>query len=447
MTTGEDDAGPDQDPDQDQAPDDADGSSFTDHLDRATTQLDTAAEDPTEQSLMRVLEALEPAADAAVTEADLDAVETLLDETAGLIDGLDLPEPEDEDADHPQDVLESRADDIRGTIDDKRGPYAEDVTRQIAEHETTVTDTRWTEDGHTQTTDAVTAFTDTVNAILDTSLDPPADHDGIPDALAAIRDVVDAADLHPDDDADTIAALLEATDTLGTGLEDAEEWADLPTREQLRREGFYDVIEHAKDFPPEWQALKMWEARGNVDMILLALDSLGMDFMEQHCLNALKRLADEAAMDAMLQRAQRRDTDAIEVLGKIGNPDAIDTIIDFVDADTNPQLQMTAIKAIGEIGSPDTTERVATKLTSDSERVRATTARALGLIGDPRAINPLETTLATDDSPVVRGAAAWALAQIATQRALTVLADYRHDPVYLVKNQATHATDALDQPA
>ncbi len=91
--------------------------------------------------------------------------------------------------------------------------------------------------------------------------------------------------------------------------------------------GLYDVLDHVKDFPPEWHALKVHEKRGDVDYILLAYDSLDSDFMEEHCLEALERMGPEEATEPMLAQANRRNQAAMRILGKIGvaDDDVVDT--------------------------------------------------------------------------------------------------------------------------
>ena len=261
-------------------------------------------------------------------------------------------------------------------------------------------------------------------------------------AVAAVAD----AGLDPDDDAETIAALLEATDSLESGLEDAQEWDDLEVNEQLMAEGFYDVLGHYKDFPPELSALKEWEKRDRVDMILLAKDSLQSEFMQGHCMDALIRMANPDAFEEMHQLAQRRDKKAIKALGRMGDgaADAVETLIEYVDADSDPQLQKVTFRALGEIGSQDATQPLADKLEMDNDNVRPYAARALGLVGDTRAIDPLTETLESDDVETVRAAAAWALRQIGTEAALEAAAVYTDERSYLVQHEAELAAAALD---
>ncbi|MEF8757864.1 MAG: HEAT repeat domain-containing protein, partial [Halobacteriales archaeon] len=239
-----------------------------------------------------------------------------------------------------------------------------------------------------------------------------------------------------EDDAETIASLLETTDDLSDAIWDATEWTDLEVRERLDRYGFYDVLDHRKDFPPEWHAIKVFEKQGRADKILIALELMGSDFMEEHCIEALKRMGAEEALDPMLQRAGRRDLGAIEVLGKIGSEEAVDTLVDYVDSD-NPELQRVSLRALGEIGSEAAVQPIANQLVADSETVRSNAARTLGLIGDTRAIDPLADLLDDTDEPDnVRASAAWALRQIGTERALEHLAEYADDDAALISAEA-----------
>ncbi|MBB6647733.1 HEAT repeat domain-containing protein [Halobellus ruber] len=407
--------------------------------------------DATPDTLNDRLDGVEADLGDAETEAELDGVEAALDEVATALEGADLPVPDDEDED-PRETLESRVSDLRDDLEAKRGPYAADVTDAIESASGTIAGTRWTEQGRHEVADAVTAFTDEVDEVLGTDVgggedaDDPADTEALAatldDAVAAVED----ADLDPDDNAKTIAALLGATDGLESGLEDAQEWDDLEVNEQLMAEGFYDVLGHYKDFPPELSALKEWESRGRVDMILLAKEKLQSEFMQGHCMDALIRMANPDAFDEMHQLAQRRNKKAIEALGRMGSgaDDAVETLIEYVDADSDPGLQKVTFRALGEIGSPEATQALANKLEMDNDNVRPYAARALGLIGDTRAIDPLAGTLESDDVETVRAAAAWALRQIGTEAALEAAAAYTDERSYLVQHEAELAAEALE---
>ncbi|WP_254763656.1 HEAT repeat domain-containing protein [Natrinema marinum] len=391
--------------------------------------------------------------EAAETEDDLDAVEADLESFRDDLESVEIPEPpetdEDEDDDEPApeeelqdqyDEIESDLSDLESDLEDQRGPYGEDVISEIESASGTITGTRWTEEGNAELIEAVDDFLDDLNDLLGSSVTLVNQGETVPDQLDATLDdaaeAVERADLDADDDAETIADLLSATDDLQNDVDDATAWADLEIREQLRREGYYDVLDHVKDFPPEWHALKVHEKRGNVDMILLALETFDSDFMEEHCMEALERMGPEEAIEPMLQKANRRDQAAMRILGKIGVDDEeiVETLLDYVDS--NPNLQQPAFRALGEIGAEAAVEPIAQQLVADEADVRSWAARALGLIGDTRAIEPLADVLEDDEADRVRASAAWALQRVGTQDALEIVADYDDDRAYLVQAEA-----------
>ncbi|PSP55219.1 phycocyanobilin lyase [Halobacteriales archaeon QS_1_67_19] len=413
----------------------------------AADEPEAAGESVSEEEIEEQLDAAAEDLEAAETETDLDAVAAALDKIEGLIEAADLPEPDDEDEESPREQFEDRLADLRDDLEAARGPYAEDVIEDIEDVSGTIESTEWTDLGREQLAETVEAFLAEVEEVLDTDLGASVSPE-IEDLTGALEDaavaVGDAA-LDPDDDAETIAALVEAVEELEAGVEDAEEWDDLTTREQLQAQGYYDVLDHRKDYPPEWHALKVWEKRGRADMVLLALDSLQSDFMEEHCLEALKRMGHLDSLDEMKQRAQRRGEDAIEIIGKIGDEEGLDAVLEYVDSD--PGLAKPALKAAGEIGSEEATQAVADQLAADEASIRSQAARALGLIGDTRAIEPLADVLEDDEADEVRASAAWALNQIGTERALEAVEPYADDRAYLVQAEAEKARDAAEAPA
>jgi len=383
------------------------------------------------------------ALDAAETEADLDEVEATVDRVAEAFETAEF----DED-DETAEGIESQIDELREGIEAQRGPYAADVLDEIDELQSQLTDTRWTANGAPATQEAVDAYLDAAGDALDTEFGSAEDEESeaLAHELDAVADAIEEAELDADADADTLAALVEATDELSDGLEAAEEWDDLETNEQLRAEGFYDVLGHYKDYPVEWAALKEHEQQGNVEQVLRALDALDSEFMERHCLEALTRMGDPAAFDEMHARAQKRDKPGIEALGKMGAgaEDAVDTLVEYVDEDSDPQLQKVTFRALGEIGSEEATQVLANKLKMDNDNVRPLAARALGLIGDTRAIEPLAATIEEDEERTVRTAAAWALRQIGTEAALEAVAEYEDAREYTLQAEAEKARETLE---
>jgi len=387
------------------------------------------------------LDEAEAAIEDAETEADLDEVEATLDGIAADLQTDDLPEPEDEDEEGPHAELESRLESVRDGLEAARGPYAEDVVADIETAIETATTTEWTETGREEVAAATRAFVETLNETLDTSVEPEGKASTV---LEAAAEAVSDAGLDPDEDAETLATLVEATDALAADLDDAEEWDDLSVREQMTAEGFYDRLtsENRKDFPPELGVVRIAEAENDPERLLMALDYFESNFMEENVLDALRRLAPEEAVEPMLERAEKRDQPAIRVLGKIGDERAVDTLVEFVESEGNAPLEKVTLRALGEIGSQEATQAVADRLVADDPGVRSHAARALGRIGDTRAIDPLADVLAADEDDPVRAAAAWALNRIGTERALAAAAEYADDRAYTVQAEAEKARDA-----
>ena len=409
-----------------------------------------ATADPEE--LNERLDAIESELDEAETESDLDAIEPKLDAVEARVE--DLPEPdedadEDEDEEDPKADLEARVSDLRDELEDKRGPYAEDVVEQLETAQSTITDSEWTDQGEREVAETVSAFLDDVNEILETDLSVSEDADLATqaDAVGDAADAVGVADLDPDDDEETIAALIEAADDLQAGLDDAQTWDDLTVREKLEAQGFFDVLtsKNRKDFPPELSVVRIAESEKDPEPILLAMEYLTSEFMQENCMKALKRLGAPEAFDEMHERAQKRRELPIQVLGKIGDPRALDTLHEFIEGDSNPNLQRVVLKTVGEIGSEESTQHVADRLVAEEDEVRSAAARALGRIGDTRAIDPLSDVLADDDNDSVRTSAAWALVQIGTEDALETAAEYDDDRSYIVQVEAEKARGALDE--
>ncbi|MFB6128426.1 MAG: HEAT repeat domain-containing protein [Halorhabdus sp.] len=392
------------------------------------------------------LDDAEDALDDAETEADLDDVEETLSAIEADLEAADLPEP-DEGEDDPRDALESRLSDLRDRVDDQRGPYVETVADEIETVAGTIAETRWTDDGEADVVAAVETFGKAVADHVD--VDDVDTADGASDALSTASEAVADLALDPDEDGEAIASLLDAAGTLADDVDAAEAFDDLSVREKLRYDGFYAVIdgEHRKDFPPELNAVLSWEHRykesrdpDDVEQILRALDLMDSEFMEENILDAFERVGPPEAFDPVHQRAQRRDKQAIRVLGKIGDDRAVETLVDFLDGD--PALQRVTLRALGEIGSQEATQAVANCLAEDNDSVRSSAARALGLLGDTRAIDPLADVLAGDDADEARASAAWALNQIGTERAMEIAAEYADDRAYVVQTEAEKAADA-----
>lgn len=416
--------------------------------DDETTTTDEGTSDPDPEELSDRLDAIEESLETASTEAELDDIEEDLDAVLAEIE--QLPEPQEdedgeEDEEPPRVRLQEHTETIREELQAQRGPYASDVTEELDSIASQISDTRWTEQGASDVTGAVASFLETTDDTLetDTPHETTSTEDAV-DALSDTSDAVEAAQLDPDDNAETIETLLDATETLQAGIEEAQEWSDLTVRKQLEHQGFYDELtpKNRKDFPPELTVIRIAESDNDPETILLALEKFASEFMEENCLNALCRMGPQAAFEEMNQRAQKRHQKSIETLGKIGDDRALETLVPFIEGDDDPVLQTVTLKALGEIGSEEATQAVADRLVAEESSVRSAAAKALGRIGDTRAVDPLAEQLAEDEDDTVRASAAWALNQIGTQTALEHASEYDDDRSYLVQAEAERATTA-----
>ncbi len=398
---------------------------------------------PDPDDLHERLETVADDLEAAETEADLDEIEVELDDLEEAIETLE----DDEDIeDEALDELTENLGDRRDALEEARGPYASDVIEALEGLADDIDAATWTDDGAAAVSEAVTALL-TEELPEDLQRDAPTDFDELAGAVTTLAADIDPDAYDPDEDADHIEAALDAIEAATDAVDEAEQWSDLSMREKLQERGFYDVLDHRKDYPPEWSAIKAHEQAGNVEMILLGLEHFDSEFMEDNCLESLKRLGAPEATEAMMDRAQRRDQDAIEVLGRIGTDEPVEMLAEFLEEGAARPLTLVTLQALGRIGSPAATQAVANKLAADDPLVRSTAARALGMIGDTRAIDPLTDRLEEDEAGTVRGSAAWALNQIGTTEALEAVVAYEADREYLVEVQAERAADRLAEEA
>ena len=414
-------------------PEPTDPEPFAEHLDEAADAVDRAE---TEDDLDRV-------------EATLDEIEADLEDAVFAVEIEDEPEEAEEDEDeaeeseeaNPRDKFEDRLDDLRADVEDQRGPYRQDVTDALDDAVSTIEDSEWTKEGANSVVDAVGKYVERAGDTLDETFaydaETPAD---AAMALASVKDAVNETPLDPDDDAETIDSLLVAAENLSSDLDDAQVWSDLEVREQLRREGFYDVLdpETRKDFPPEWSAIKLYEKAGEFEPILSAMEKLDSDFMEDNILDSIEHEAPTAAYEPVHALAQRRNRKPVRILGRIADERACDTLADFLGGG-DVALEQVSLRALGAIGSEESTEPVAQRLAADDPSIRSAAARALGMIGDTRAIEPLGDVLDEDEDDSVRASAAWALTQIGTQKALETAAKHADDRSYIVQVEAEKA--------
>lgn len=158
---------------------------------------------------------------------------------------------------------------------------------------------------------------------------------------------------------------------------------------------------------PNIEALR---AKGDIPGLIKALGYFGWtSWLPDTAQEALVQIG-EPAIDPLIASLQEPDEikrRAIRALGKIGDVRAIEPLIAaFGDA----RVQNDVAVALVWIGVPSVEPLIAA-LADPNEGVREFAAAALGAIGDVRAMDPLLVAL-TDSRPAVKQAAAGALEQI-----------------------------------
>jgi HEAT repeat protein len=112
---------------------------------------------------------------------------------------------------------------------------------------------------------------------------------------------------------------------------------------------------------------------------------------------------------ALRHENDRTRTQAARALGSIGDARAVEPLMTVLREDKTPIVRANAAYALGDLGDARAVEPLLGAL--EDESVRAPAATALGQIGDPRAVEPLRAAL-DDADEEVREAAREALGKI-----------------------------------
>lgn len=139
----------------------------------------------------------------------------------------------------------------------------------------------------------------------------------------------------------------------------------------------------------------------------------------------LKGLGDKRATGALIVLLGHNDynvrKNACYALGAIGDPRAVDALINVLLNDTLMNVRGAAAEALGYIGHPRAVNALITALGDMSAFVREHAALALGRIGHPIAVNALIQLMVNDNYASVRQACAEALGMIGSPAAIDAL--------------------------
>jgi len=125
-------------------------------------------------------------------------------------------------------------------------------------------------------------------------------------------------------------------------------------------------------------------------------------------IDALGKIGDPQAVQPLIKALSDRDLrvrqSAANALGEIGNPQAVEALIKALE-DENWFVRQSAIKALGKTDDPQAIQSLIKALIDRDSRVRVSAARTLGEIGDPQAVQPLIKALSDRDLRVRQSAA------------------------------------------
>jgi len=133
--------------------------------------------------------------------------------------------------------------------------------------------------------------------------------------------------------------------------------------------------------------------------------------------------------------------DAAEELGKRKERRAVQPLIEMLRSEGRTP----AAKALGKIGDPAAVDALLDALKDDFSVLRKESAEALGLIGDPRAVNGL-IPLLRDEEEDVRYQAAWALGELKDPTAVPHLIEALEDSNEQVRYDAAEALGKIQDP-
>jgi HEAT repeat protein len=172
-------------------------------------------------------------------------------------------------------------------------------------------------------------------------------------------------------------------------------------------------------------------SKNRISELAAALNNENSD-IRLDAVEALGDIEDDSAVNALAAAMKDRDdlvrhTAAIS-LGRIGSPAAVAALVDaLVGPHQDNWLRAAAAEALVEADDPDAFEPLVNALRTSADRsVRAESVWPIGVLGGPRAVEPLIAALKDSDSGV-RRLAAEQLGATADARAIDALTAAMND--------------------
>jgi len=172
-----------------------------------------------------------------------------------------------------------------------------------------------------------------------------------------------------------------------------------------------------------------------------------------NAIEALGRIGDPRALGTLIIALQDSDTNiiiaAMNALRRIGDPMAIQPLINFLSVD-DLYLHFYATHSLSQINHPDTVDALLYQLENNNDpNVRHGCIVALGRLGDQRAITPI-LPLLRNASEKLRYSAVYALGDLATvgdPDVIAAITPLTNDPDSNVRAAAGDALKKLTSPA
>lgn len=130
-------------------------------------------------------------------------------------------------------------------------------------------------------------------------------------------------------------------------------------------------------------------------------------------------------------------------LGRVGDARAVEPLIGALRDDADPQVRACVAETLGQIGDARAVDPLVGAISDSDKQVRLPASRALGRLGDARAVDPLSGALRDETNANVRACVAETLGQIGDTRAVDPLIDALVDADSQVRRSAAEALDRL----
>lgn len=137
----------------------------------------------------------------------------------------------------------------------------------------------------------------------------------------------------------------------------------------------------------------------------------------------------EAFLDFLKNSSSMVREEGAAALGKIGHRSAAEALIQVIN-DESFFVRLSAVISLGKVGDSGATEPLTQCLKDEDKDIREAASSALGIVGDARAVESLIQTL-KDESPRVRYHAADSLGKLGDARAVEALIEATRDKGWL----------------